>query len=243
MRIARLYLPHPLQAGARIALEQESAHYLRTVLRLRQGAKLSVFNGRGGEFSAWVAQLNRKFVILEIGDWLDREAESAIRVELGLGLSRGERMDFAIQKAVELGVSSLTPLVTERCVVQLKGDRKDQKLKHWRKIVQNACEQSGRNVPPPIAEPMELNRWLAGQSGLKLFLDPYSDKALNQLAPQNGRISLLSGPEGGFSDQEREMARAAGFIPIALGPRILRTETAALAALAAIQTLWGDFKM
>ena len=151
-------------------------------------------------------------------------------------------MDFAVQKAVELGVGAVTPLITERVVVQLKDDRREQKRAHWQRVAQSAAEQCGRDRVPPVADPVELGKWLPLREGLRLFLDPHAENTLRDISPANDkRVVLLAGPEGGFSDRERSMAVCAGFCPVRLGPRILRAETAALAALAAMQTLWGDF--
>jgi 16S rRNA (uracil1498-N3)-methyltransferase len=150
-------------------------------------------------------------------------------------------MDLTVQKAVELGVNFITPLLTERCVVQFKGEKKPQRLLHWQKIVQHATEQSGRTILPVLTEIEQLQFWVGRQNGLKVFLDPYADLTLIDVAPVDMKVTLLTGPEGGFSAQERDIAKAAGFIPVRLGSRILRTETASLAALAAVQMLWGDF--
>jgi 16S rRNA (uracil1498-N3)-methyltransferase len=150
-------------------------------------------------------------------------------------------MDFSVQKAVELGVNFMTPLITERCQVQFKGEKKSQRLVHWEKIVQHATEQSGRTSLPELSEIEFLHPWVNKQQGLKVFLDPYAENTLADLAPIDNQVTLLTGPEGGFSDSERVLAKAAGFIPVRMGSRILRTETASLAALAAVQMLWGDF--
>jgi 16S rRNA (uracil1498-N3)-methyltransferase len=149
-------------------------------------------------------------------------------------------MDYAVQKAVELGVARIAPLITERCVVRLDPERWAQRAAHWRKVLVSACEQCGRNRPPQLDEPVKLGAWLGAQSGLRLFCDPRASTGLRELAPPAGGVCLLAGPEGGFSPEERELARAAGFTPVRLGPRVLRAEAAALAALAALQTLWGD---
>jgi 16S rRNA (uracil1498-N3)-methyltransferase len=233
MRISRFYLPQSLSPGATIQLEADNAHYLRTVLRLKKG-------GKGGEFPATLVEAHKDAVSVALGDFNPREAESPLHTRLGLGISRGERMDLAIQKAVELGVSAITPLFTERCVVRLDEGRKDQRLGHWRKVAQSACEQCGRNRLAEVCEPIELESWVEHQTGLRLFLDPKGGKCLRELPPPQGPVCLLSGPEGGFAEHERVVALQAGFIALRLGPRVLRTETAALAALAAIQTVWGD---
>ena len=242
MRIPRIYLHQALQTGLQIELNDESAHYVRSVLRLKTGAALVMFNGLGGEFSAQLKLVSRHRVIAEIGQWHDRSAESSVRIEMGLGISRGERMDFAIQKAVELGVFRITPLLMARCVVQLRGERTQQKHRHWLKIVQSASEQSGRSRVPELTPPTGLNAWLTTPQGLKLILDPSAERTLAKIEPCKEGVCLLSGPEGGFSDAERTAAIAADFVPLRLGPRILRTETAAMASVAAIQALWGDFR-
>ena len=241
MRVSRLYLPVFLQVGQTVSLDDDSAHYLRTVLRLKQDAEIILFNNQGGEYLATLTEVSRKAVRVDIKAWLDRSVESALMINFGLGISRGDRMDWAVQKAVELGVNNITPLLTSRCNVQVKVDKELQKLGHWQKIAQHASEQSGRTSVPPLNPIAELENWVTTQHGLKIFLDPYANHTLKQLQPEQGFVTLLSGPEGGFTEAEREVAKAAGFIPVSLGKRILRTETAALAALAAVQMLWGDF--
>lgn len=240
MRVSRLYLPQTLEEGAVLQLDEESAHYLRTVLRLKKGADLIVFNGDGREYSARVLTIGRDGVQVEIGTGRSRDVESPLTIHIGLGISRGERMDLAIQKAVELGVSRITPLFTEHCVVRLDEARRGSRRQHWQKVARSACEQCGRNRVPEIAEPIELRDWVVGSEGLRLFFDPQAMAGLKDLPQPEGTISILSGPEGGFAEKERILARKTGFIPVRLGPRILRTETAVLAALSAIQAIWGD---
>jgi 16S rRNA (uracil1498-N3)-methyltransferase len=239
MRISRFYLPLELTTGAAITLDQDNAHYMRTVLRLQKGAQLSVFNGNGEEYPATVLDATRTQFAIQLGMPSVPERESHLHTHLGLGISRGERMDLAVQKAVELGASIITPLFTERCVVQLDAARKQQRWQHWLKVVQSACEQSGRNHIPDLRQPQNIADWIPAQQGLRLLLDPHHGKRLGELSAVTS-VVLLSGPEGGFSDKERQLALQAGFTGLRLGPRILRTETAALAALAAVQTLWGD---
>jgi 16S rRNA (uracil1498-N3)-methyltransferase len=241
MRVSRIYVPIPLAAGKQIELDEESAHYVRTVLRLKKDAALVLFNGEGGEYGCTVAEVSRKTVRIAIEQWHDRNVESPLRVTVGLGISRGDRMDLSVQKAVELGANHITPLLTERCVVQFKGEKKPQRLLHWQKIMHHAAEQSGRTILPELTEIDQLSCWIGHQQGLKVFLDPYAETSLTELKPESMQVTLLTGPEGGFADQERELAKAAEFIPVRLGRRILRTETASLAALAAVQLLWGDF--
>jgi len=240
MRISRLYIAMPLVLHKIIELDEDSAHYLRTVLRLKKEQLITLFNGEGGEYQGQTVEVSRKRVLIELQSYSDRNVESGLSINLGLGVSRGDRMDFSIQKSVELGVAQITPLLTERCVVHLKADKGQNKIRHWQKIAQHATEQSGRTVKPKVQNIELLELWVYQQSGLKLFLDPFATQTLQQLRPEDNRVTLLAGPEGGFSEQERRTAKQAGFIPVQLGPRILRTETAALAALTAVQVLWGD---
>ena len=241
MRVSRLYTSAPLATGKLIELDDDNGHYVRTVLRLKKDDQVILFNGHGGEYLCTIIEVSRKAVLLDVGQWHDRSVESPLQVTLGLGISRGDRMDLTVQKAVELGVNHITPLLTERCVVQFKGEKKPQRLLHWQKIVQHAAEQSGRTTLPDLLEIEQLQNWVGNQQGLKVFLDPYAETTLSELKPETMKVTLLTGPEGGFSDQERDIAKASGFIPVRLGSRILRTETASLAALASVQMLWGDF--
>ena len=240
MRISRLYLPAKLSSGEPVELDEDSAHYLRTVLRLKKSADIIVFNGQGGEWMGKVTKVHRKRVVISVGEWIDRSVESSLHVALGQAVSRSDRMDMAVQKSVELGVNRITPLLTERCVVQLKGEKAQHKMQHWARIVQHATEQSGRTRLAALDQPKGLDQWISVQDGLKVFLDPYANHSLQELQPEANRVTVLAGPEGGFTDYERESAKEAGFVPVKLGKRILRTETASLAALAAVQLLWGD---
>lgn len=237
MRLPRLFLDLPLREGERILLPPERARYLRDVLRVREGAELELFNGKGGSFLGRVVSCRRR-VEVAVGAWRGEERESPLKIALALAIPKGERMDFALQKATELGVSEIAPLLAERTVVRLEGERVERRLAHWRGVVVAACQQCGRNRLPEIAPPEPLPSWLARQEG-GVLLDP-GGEPLSHLPPPRGRLLLLIGPEGGFSPKEREAARARGFVPVSLGPRILRVETAALAALAAVQLLWGD---
>lgn len=221
-------------------LDEPSAHYVRNVLRLNKGNELILFNGDGVEYSAILTLVSRRLVTLRIGEGRERDCESPLKICLAVGISRGERMDLAIQKSVELGVNTMVPLITERCVVKFTSSRREQKHQHWRKVVQHACEQCGRTVLPSVAEPQALDLWLPNSSGFKLFLDPRADSTLKDHAPDCSEVCILSGPEGGFSPAERAKVTQAGFKGVCLGPRILRTETAALTAISVVQALWGD---
>ncbi len=243
MRISRLYVDQPLAIQSTIQLNDDSAHYLRSVLRIKQNHQVILFNGLGGEYQAEITEITRKKVLVTLLSFNDRSVESNLNITLGIGISRGERMEFSIQKSVELGVNQICPLLTEHCVVQLKEDKKQKKVEHWQKISQNAAEQSGRTVNPQIENIERFESWVNQQSGIKVFLDPFADISLSAIQNKEQQVTLLAGPEGGFSEQEREIAISAGFIPIRLGPRILRTETAALAALTAVQILWGDLNV
>jgi 16S rRNA (uracil1498-N3)-methyltransferase len=240
MRIPRLFLPMPLAEASVITLPEERAHYLKTVLRLRVGSELVVFNGGGDEFSAEVERLSRAESQLRLVKRSQQSRESPLSVHLGLGISRGERMDLVIQKAVELGVSAISPLVAERTVVRLDDERRASRWAHWQRVAQSACEQCQRNRVPSLAEPTALEEWLSTVAGTRLLLDPAGSRSLRDIAPSNEGVVILAGPEGGFSSEERAKAVQAGFIAVRFGPRILRTETAAIAALCAAQALWGD---
>lgn len=242
MRVSRLYVNVALNAGGHIELDDDAAHYVRTVLRLKAGDAIVLFNGQGGEYPSRFSEVSRKQVRVEIAAFTARDVESPLRVSLGMGISRGDRMDWAVQKAVELGVTELTPLLTERCVTKLTDDKKQQRWQHWRGIIRHAAEQSGRSRLPVLGAITEFADWVERPQGLKVFLDPYATQTLADLQPSGSQITLLSGPEGGFSEGEREVAKAAGFVPVRMGARILRTETAVISALSAVQALWGDFR-
>jgi 16S rRNA (uracil1498-N3)-methyltransferase len=243
MRISRLYVVQQLISNSTIELDEENAHYVRTVLRLKSGDAVTLFNGDGGEYTSVLVEVSRKHVRLSVQSCSTRTVESPLQITLGLGVSRGDRMDLSVQKAVELGVNSITPILTERCVIQFTPEKKQQRLIHWQKIIQHAVEQSGRTVMPELTEVTAFQNWVDSQpKGLKVFLDPYAEKNLTDLHPIDEAVVLLTGPEGGFTEQERKFAVSAGFIPVRLGSRILRTETASIAALAAVQMLWGDFR-
>ncbi len=241
MRISRLFVDTTLTAGQTLELETEAAHYLRTVLRLKKHQDLVVFNGRGNEYTARIELVSRKSVVINVLTEQARDVESPLPIKLGMGISRSERMDWALQKAAELGVQQITPLLTERTVVKLTPDKQQQRLRHWQGVIRHATEQCGRTFLPELSTIEALPDWVKNQQHSRFFLDPFAEKTLKQMPVPSTSVTLLSGPEGGFSERERELAVDAGFIPVKLGPRILRTETAILAAVSAIQTLWGDF--
>ena len=242
MRIPRCYTAQPLTANETIHLEEEAAHHLRQVLRLRSGNPLILFNGNGGEYQAQLAQLSKQGVTALLGERIRQEAEPPLAIHLLIGISRGERMDLVLQKATELGVSRITPCLTQRCVVKLDDKKRNNRMNHWWRVIVSACEQSGRCRLPQLDQPLEFaNAISQNSSTLSLILDPTGSQTLANLSPPESSVSILIGPEGGLSDDELDIALQHGFLGIRLGPRVLRTETAPLAAIAAIQTLWGDF--
>ncbi len=243
MAAARFYCPEiPAQSGA-AELPEQAAHHAARVLRLKEGDAVTVFNGQGGEGEARIAAIGKRGVGIEITAWHTVERESPLRVVLAQAISAGEKMDFTLQKAVELGVQAIQPLASERSVVKLSGERAEKRVAHWQGVAIAACEQSGRNRVPEVAPIRPLYEWLGqqDQTGLRLMLSPVADIGLRDLPTPTGSTTLLIGPEGGFSEAEGKAAQRAGYIPVRLGARVLRTETAALAMLAAMQALWGDF--
>lgn len=242
MRIPRIYLPIPLASGASVTLNANAANHVIRVLRLKPGAPLVLFNGLGGEYEAVLHNMDRNRAEVSVGNYIAFETESPLHVTLAQGVSRGERMDYTIQKAVELGVTKIVPLISERCEVRLEGERLTKRVQHWQAVAASACEQCGRNRVPPVLVPVSLSSWLAESAhGIRLVLNPLAPATLTTLSkPCDYLITLLIGPEGGLSDAEVKHAQQSGFEGIRLGPRILRTETAAVAALSALQMLWGD---
>jgi 16S rRNA (uracil1498-N3)-methyltransferase len=241
MRSPRVYVDLPLAAGARIDLPAAQSQHLTLVLRLTVGEPVTLFNGDGRDYQAHLLNVHRTATALSCDAAGEIESAPALRIHLGLGVSKGERMDLAIQKAVELGVDRVTPLFTAHTVVRLDGGRLEKRQVHWEGIVIAACEQSGRRRLPGLSQAMRLEHWLAQPHPGGILLDHRSTTPLPSLPAPAGDLTLVVGPEGGLSIGERAAARAAGFTGVCLGPRILRTETAPLAAIAAIQTLWGDF--
>ncbi|MCF6281337.1 MAG: 16S rRNA (uracil(1498)-N(3))-methyltransferase [Candidatus Polarisedimenticolaceae bacterium] len=238
----RIYTPLPLEQASLVMLDSIAAHHLATVLRKKPGFLFHLFNGSGAEFSAKILRIEKRGVEVEVIEHLHTETVTKLRLHLLIALSKGERMDFALQKAVELGVNSITPIISERTVVRLSAERLERKMDHWRKIIIAACEQSGRSLIPALMPIQSVDQTITSPpSGLSILLDHRSEQSLSQLDRPLGDLNLIVGPEGGLSANERQGLIGAGFSGIHLGPRVLRTETAPLAALAAIQTLWGDF--
>jgi 16S rRNA (uracil1498-N3)-methyltransferase len=259
MSSPRFHVPVVLTEGARIALPENAAHHAARVLRLRAGDTVTLFNGHGGEHAAVIVAIGKHAVEVETGAHRAIERESPLAVTLVQALSSGERMDVTIQKAVELGVSCIVPVESARSVVRLHGERAAKRATHWQQVAISACEQCGRNRVPAVRAITPLDAWLAAghSNALRWVLLPDADTtpgmasadragsrrstALRDLPRPARPVELLVGPEGGFTETEAALAQRAGFAPVRLGPRVLRTETAAPALLAAVQALWGDF--
>ncbi|MBK1643339.1 16S rRNA (uracil(1498)-N(3))-methyltransferase [Thiocapsa imhoffii] len=242
MRQPRIYVEDSLAPGGVLQLAPEPARHLTQVLRLQQDAPLVLFNGDGHDYRAQIIHIERSAVRVRILAAGEPEPRHPLAITLSLGVSKGERMDVALQKAVELGVARISPLFTERSQVRLSGARLERRQNHWRGVLIAACEQSGRRRVPRLDPAAPFRDWLDGQGEGGWLLDPTARQPLASAAPPDARITLLVGPEGGLGPREREQARAAGFTGVHLGPRILRTETAPLAAIAIIQALWGDLR-
>lgn len=243
MRCPRIYSAQVLALGAQITLEADAAHHLARVLRLPIGSPLILFNGDGNEYPAEIIALDKKNVVVVISNVLTEARESPLAIHLGVAISKGERMDWVIQKATELGVTEISPLQTERVEVRLHGEREEKKLAHWRAVAISACEQCARNRIPVINDVQPLFNWIENiQVDAKFVLH---HRSVAVLAAQNAApksIALLIGPEGGLSELEINAAEQRGFQSLRLGPRVLRTETAPLAALSVLQFLWGDLR-
>ena len=240
MRIPRIYVDLALEPGAALELPPAQTRHLTQVLRLPPDAPLVLFNGDGYDYPAHLVRADRSGSSVRVGTPDAAEPIAPLDIHLALGVSKGERMDFALQKSVELGVGRITPLFTERSQVHLSGPRLERRLDHWRGILIGACEQSGRRRLPLLATAAPYSDWLSNHEGGGLLLDPEAARPLTALPAPRVTITLLIGPEGGLGPRERASARARGFEGVRLGPRILRTETAPLAAIAVIQALWGD---
>jgi 16S rRNA (uracil1498-N3)-methyltransferase len=240
-QMPRFHCSQPLAVGARIVLPDEVAHHVQ-VLRLAPGDQIILFNGEGGEYAATLTSLEKKRASAEIQAFSPREAELPYALTLAQALPEASKMDWIVEKAVELGATAIQPLAAQRCVVRLSAERAAKKLAHWQSIVIAAAEQSGRNRLPPVAEPVDLNAWLGQQNpATRIMLTPRAGQSLSDWArhhpPQP--VALMIGPEGGFTEQEENAARARDVLMLSMGPRVLRTETAGLAALAALNAAWG----
>ena len=242
MRLTRVYVDAALETGGRVTLTGSAAGHLTRVLRLRPKAALTLFNGRGGEYTASIERIARSEVTVTVGEHDPIERESPFPLTLAQGVSRGERMDLVVQKATELGAARLVPVLTERSVVRLDEEQSDRKSNHWRAIAIAACEQCGRNRLPEVVLPTQLRELLRQPAGdsVRLLLSPSATQRVEDVPRPARGVTVLIGPEGGLSDAEQEEALRAGFAAVNLGPRVLRTETAAIAALTLLQREFGD---
>ena len=243
-------MPHPrihceqrLGPGAQFALAPEAAQHVGRALRLKAGDSIVVFDGRGGEYEAAIQRIDKDRVDVKVGAWRDVDPEPALRVGLVQGLPEADKMDWIIQKSVELGVSWIQPIVCDRSVVRLSGERAARREAHWKRVAVAACEQSGRNRIPEVRPTLTFQNWIAVPAAVpRWVLTPGAEPLAGRPEPREA-LEIVVGPEGGLSEREHELALShGGAEPVALGPRTLRTETAPLAALAAINALWGDFR-
>jgi 16S rRNA (uracil1498-N3)-methyltransferase len=242
MRLIRVHVAAPLAPGARVRLPHDAAAHVTRVLRLGAGDSLTLFNGDGADYPARISALVRGAVEAEVTGRADARAESPLPVTLVQGIARAERMDLVLQKATELGVAAVVPVAAARSVVRLDAGSRGRKLEHWRGIAIAACEQCGRARVPEVATPRTLGEFLAepARARMRILLAPGADLSLGTAARGAESVELLVGPEGGLEDGERRAALAAGFLACRLGPRVLRSETAAIAAIAVLQAAAGD---
>jgi 16S rRNA (uracil1498-N3)-methyltransferase len=243
MKPPRVYHRERLQVGRDFELDESAAHHLARVLRMRPGDDVVLFDGTGGEHRGTVRTVDRSVVRVRLEAFDPVERESQLPVGLAQVVSAGERMELTVQKAVELGVAWIQPLSARRAKVRLAGERAERRVTHWQRVASAACEQCGRNRVPRVHPLLDFPDWLAEITPVpqRLMLDPAAERRLSAAGPLSGEVILLAGGESGFAPEEADLAVQRGFVPVSLGPRVLRTETAGLAALAAIQALWGDF--
>ena len=242
MRLTRVFVELPLTPAADVNLPPAAAIHVGRVLRLREGAAIVAFDGSGSDYRCEIVAVKGDDVRVRVGSRATGLPESPLRITLVQAVSRGERMDWTLQKATELGVRAIVPVLSARSVVRLDDRQADRKLRHWQGIVAGACEQCGRSIVPEIRPPQELSRYFAlpARDGQRFVLNPTGPASLAGLATVGPRVELLIGPEGGLDDAELERAAASGYAPVRLGPRVLRTETAGIVALTVLQALWGD---
>lgn len=241
MRIPRLFHPDPIPLDEEFLLSHDAAHHVGTVLRLKANHPIVLFNGDGNEYSGQIIAVNRKQVHVEADACLAIGKESPLPLHLGQGVSKGDRMDWVLQKSVELGVTHITPVLTQRCAVKLDEKRWEKKLQQWQKIIIGACEQCGRNTLPTLYPPQALNQWLATSTqATRLVLAPNATQPLAKVHYATHGYRILVGPEGGLTDQEIHQSLESGYVAAGLGPRILRTETAAISAISILQAIHGD---
>lgn len=242
MRIPRFYDDQPLAAEQTVDLSDAVVQHVCRALRMRVGDPIILFNGDGNEYHAQLETVEKRRASVRIQDVIQPAVESPLQIRIGQSLSRGERMDYAVQKATEMGMQQMFPLFSERCEVKLNNERQDKRIRHWQQVAISACEQSGRCAVPTINAPQTLEQWVQQEDAeLKLVLHHHTATPLGDFAPPQS-VALLIGPEGGLTEKEVELARDHGFQPVAFGPRVMRTETAPVAALALLQHLWGDWR-
>lgn len=238
----RFYIDAPLRAGSSCALPEEAAHHALHVLRLRGGAEVTLFNGRGGEYAGRIASLGKRELLIDVLQHREVEREAPLHMVLVQGVSSGERMDFTIRKAVELGVAEVRPVLAAASVARPKGERAAARREHWQKVAISACEQCGRNRIPQVHEVISVEQILTDQASYKILLSPRAELRFSEACRQiDTAVTIAAGPEAGFNAGEEAAFLDAGYVPARLGARVLRTETAALAALAALNALRGDF--
>lgn len=241
LREIRIYQPGDYRVGESLELSDQAGQHVGTVLRMQVGEQLTLFPGDNREFKATIETVKKKSVTVSLQSEQTVNRESPLPIHLAQAISKGERMELVMQKAVELGVTSITPIFSERCVVKLDAERMAKKVHQWQAIAIAACEQSGRNVVPTVHQPVTLEAYvLKDAATLKLILDPQSANSWRNLAFKDQTLSLLIGPEGGLSATEIQFAGAQGYQGLSLGPRILRTETAAITVLSLLQAVGGD---
>lgn len=243
MSESRVFVDMSLAEGELVALPAQAYQHLVVVLRRIPGDRVVLFNGRGGEYSVVIESVARRNLTARVVGFRDANRESPLNVTLAQAVSKSERMDYAIQKAVELGVTEIQPLITDRVVVRLNAERWERKREHWQAVALSACEQSGRTVVPNVAPALDMRDWINQAPGdaIKLVLSPTGGApAAASLKYQGQPVWLLVGPEGGLSEVELELTALTGYIPVSFGPRTLRTETAGVVALSILQSLWGD---
>jgi 16S rRNA (uracil1498-N3)-methyltransferase len=242
MAIPRIHCDLKLGPGAQFALVPEAAQHVAKALRLRAGDALVVFDGLGGEYEATIQRIDKDRVDVKVGAWSDPGREAALSIGLIQGVPESDKMDWIIQKATELGVAWIQPVICERSVVRLSGERAARREAHWRRVAIAACEQCGRTRIPEVRPTLGFVSWIAMPTVAPRWLLAPGAEPIARQEPPAGALELLVGPEGGLSDRERDLAlHQGGCEPVALGPRVLRAETAPIAALAAINALWGDF--
>lgn len=242
MRIPRIFVDQDLAPATQINLDSDASRHLCQVLRCRDGQELILFNGTGGEYSARIVEADKRACRVQLLNFDSTNRESPLKITLGLAMSKGDRFDWALQKSTELGVFCIQPLITERSELRLNTERMAKKIEHWKRLILSSCEQCQRNVPPALEAAMTLEEWLAQERrGPAYILQPGANPD-NFVGTDNKitDVSLAIGPEGGFSQEEVELALSEGFVGMPLGPRVLRTETAPVAAISILQWHWGD---